>query len=509
MSDDDDVHPPRVRRVAALLAAATLTAACGSTVQSRGALRANGPAGSGIADPANAARPDAAADTGLQPTVGDARSLGPQQAAGSTSVADGRGAATSPGGPTGGDGGSTTAARAATATEIKIGYVYSSDQEAVGSSLGLKGVVTGDTGRQYRAIAADINRSGGVLGRKIVLAGYDQSTANELNNPSDEENRACTFFREDQQVFAVLSSGTYLSPCLAKSGIPSIAAGSIEDPATINAQLKFSGGGMLINVLATAFIDRLAAQRYFTGWNTATGAPGPAPVKVGLIYQDIPVFRRYYAMLKQELRRQGITVDPSDEFIYQPTANGVASQSQAAVLRFSSDGVTHVFGAALFFYKAADNQQYHPRYAIDSLAVPALTAQNVGPSQLHGALGIGWRPTQDVDEAQDPGPVSPLATRCTKLMKDAGEDVSTRTVVYLSHIACEQMWSVAAALRKGGASTVPAMVAGFGSLGRVVPTLSFGERWAPDRRASNTTVADLRYDDACRCFTYTKARTSF
>jgi hypothetical protein len=42
-----------------------------------------------------------------------------------------------------------------------------------------------------------------------------------------------------------------------------------------------------------------------------------------------------------------------------------------------------------------------------------------------------------------------------------------------------------------------------------MPTLSFGERWAPDRRASNTTVADLGYVESCSCFKYTKALTSF
>lgn len=94
-------------------------------------------------------------------------------------------------------------------------------------------------------------------------------------------------------------------------------------------------------------------------------------------------------------------------------------------------------------------------------------------------------------------------------MKAVGEDVSTRTVLYLTHIECEQMWSIAAAFRKGGEVSVRGVVNGFDALGRVIPTLSFGERWAPDRRASNTTVADLGYVEKCTCFAYTSARTSF
>jgi hypothetical protein len=507
------MRQPRRPLVVAVVAVGLL-AGCGSTVQSRGALQPGNGGGS--------------SNGGVGGTPGP---LG-QGAGAATDVASGQGrlpgaasgAVASGGGSLAGPGGSTNAASArsgsqapgdsagapaSSTTQITIGYVYSSDQSSVGKSLGVSGIVAGDTSRQYRAITDDVNKHGGVLGRKIVLAGYDQSTANELNNPSDEENKECTYFVQDKHVFAVLSSGVYLSPCLAKHGIPSVTAAGLEDPATINQQFVFDGGGMLIDVLAKAFIERLVAEKYFTGWNTATGTAGPAPVKVGLIYQDVPVFRHYYVYIKQAFKEHGISVDPKDEFIYAPTVDSVASQSQAAVLRFSSDGVTHVFGAALLFFKAADNQSYHPRYALDSLVPPALLAQNVGASQLHGALGMGWRPTLDVDQAQDPGPVSPLATKCTNLMRAAGEDVGTRTVLALSHVECEQVWSIAGALTKGGAPTLAALIHGFGELGRPTPTVSFGERWAPNRRASNTTVADLGYDDSCNCFKYTKARTSF
>lgn len=187
----------------------------------------------------------------------------------------------------------------------------------------------------------------------------------------------------------------------------------------------------------------------------------------------------------------------------------MTSQSQAAVLRFRGDGVTHVFGAALLFFEDAQNQSYHPRYAFDSIAPPASEAANAPAGQLRGSLAVGWRPTQDVNEAQDPGPVSPLATACTKLMRDAGQDVSSRFTLFLMHSECEEVRSLAAALEKGRAVTLSGLRAGFDALGSVEPVVSFGERWAPDRHASNTTVADLQYVDSCSCFTYTKARTSF
>ena len=498
-------------------AVAILASACGSTVQSRQAVEVGG-AQSGLGTTADGTGTGGSGlsgttTTGGQGSTGSAGAVGSSSGGGGFGGASG-GSGTATGSGTGSAGGSSGAPGSQTNVSktgsIKVGYMYTSDQQAVAEQVGAKGIVPGDTGAQYRAIAADLNKRGGILGHKVELIGHNYSTAGELNNASDEENKACTDFVQDRPVFAVLGGGyVFLAPCLAKHGIPSVGGGGIEDPATINSQLLYDGGGMLIDVLARAFVDRLAAQRYFTGWNTVTGAPGPAPVKIGLIYQDIPLYRHYFADIKARLKSHGFTVDPADEFLYSPTVDGVATQSQAAVLKFGSDGVTHVFGAALLFIKAADNQNYHPRYGLDSAVPPALLAQNIGASQLRGALAIGWRPTQDVDQAQDPGPVSPLATRCTKIIKDSGQDVSARTVVYLSHVECEQLWSLAAALERGGTLSLAAVTAGFDTLGQPTPVVSFGERWAGDRHASNTTVADLGYVESCSCFKYTRARTSF
>lgn len=502
---------------------ALLVSACGSTVQQSGGGALAGPGGAAGSDGLGGAGtgtdplgsgiqgPDLNTGVSGGPTGSDAfgGALGP---GGGSSVAGGAGTTSGPDGPGGpsSTGGAGGVPRGVTATgPIKVGFLFSSDLQKTGSQFGLKGIVTGDTEAQYRAIGADLNKRGGVLGRKVELLGHDISTANQLRNPSEEENKACEAFVQDKKVFAVLGSGVFLSPCLAKNGIPSIQGGQFQDAKTIDRDLIYDGGGMLTNVLAKAFIDRLVAQKYFTGWDTLLGAPGKAPVKVGVIYQDIPIFKNYYVAIKVALRRYGITIDPDNEFLYNPTVDGVTSQSQAAVLKFKADGVTHVFGAAFFFFQAAENQNYRPRYGFDSLVPPGLTAANVGPEQLEGALGVGWRPTQDVNQPQDPGPVSAQATRCTKIMKDAGEDLSARTVTYLSHVYCEQLWSFAAALTKGGAVSLPALRAGFDRLGSPVPVVSFGERWGPDRHASNTTVADLGYLTSCNCFAYTKARTRF
>jgi hypothetical protein len=337
-------------RLAASVVVGVLCAACGSTAQARTQLGMSAQQ-DGLAGVPGGLTSDVPGPGAGGLTSGAQGTSGGSAAGGSGLTGPAGGASGTAGGTAVGAGAGSPRVTSGVARSgpIRIGYLYSSDQQAAAQQFGLKGVVAGDTQAQYQAIAKDLNSRGGVLGRQLLLIGHDISTANEATNPSAEENAACEDFVRDKKVFAVVGGGVFLSPCLAKAGIASINGGSFDDPATIDGQLIFDGGGMLSSVLAKAYVDRLAAQRYFTGWNTATGQPGSAPVKVGLIYQDLPIFRHYYASVKAELRTHGITVDPTDEFIYTPTVDGVTSQSQAAVIKFSSDGVTHVFGAALFF----------------------------------------------------------------------------------------------------------------------------------------------------------------
>lgn len=478
----------------------------GAAADGLGAAGADGLGGAGADGLGGVAAPGALVSDGSAVLPDSSLGGGPATGStGSTRTGPGSTGGAAPGGGQAGGSAQPAAGQAPGTGPIRIGYFYSSDGDAANGNFGIEGASQGDTQRQYKAIQDDLNKRGGILGRQVQLLGYDFNTINGLNNPSEEENKMCTAMTQDLKVFAVLGSGRFLSPCLAKSGVASVQGGQFEDAASIDNDLVFDGGGMLTTTLAKAMIERVAAQSYFTGWNTATGAPGAAPVKVGILYADTPIFKNYYTEIKKALRAQGITVDPANEVTYTATVDGVTAGSQNAVLRFASNGVTHVFGAALFFFQSAENQRYRPRYGLDSLFPPFLLAQLVGPDQLNGSVGVGWRPSQDMNAAQDPGPVSALATRCLELMRRAGEDVNQRSIAYLSQVRCQQMHSLEIALVRGGAITLAALKRGFDTLGSPVPLISFGERWGPDRRASNDTVADFAYVRTCTCYAYTKS----
>lgn len=521
------IHPS----VALTLTLALAATACGSTVQQTGA--AGGFSGAAPADP-SLGLPEGAPDSELSAEDGTASTgdgtfsgASPGSASGSTGqpgsrtgsggsssaetssgTADGSGAG-SGAAPGGGAGGGAGPAPGVSAKEIRVGFPTFDDEAATADQFGIEGASSGDTRRQMEALAKDLNARGGILGRKVVLVPRAMSLANMVRDPATEEQAACTYWTEDEQVFAVISGQfVFLTPCLGKRGVTTVGGGGIVDTADRAQDRYFGAGGAVQTALARVFLSRLVAQGYFRGWDTAAGAPGKAPAKVGMIYQDLPTYHRYYKVVMDDLRARKIPF--SEPVIYAPTGEGVASASSSAVLKFRSEGVTHVFGAALLFFQAAESQGYRPRYSFDSRVPPAIIAQNVGPEQMEGAMGVGFQPAYDVEKQQDPGNVSPEATRCQQIMTKAGVNwEAARSVQFAVLSKCAGLWSLEAAMERARVIGADALPAAFAGLGERRSAITFRENWRPDRLASASVVADLQYVVDCRCFTYTKARTSF
>lgn len=460
----------------------------------------------------------------LASCAGDAE---PAAAAGGTSYSavtgtaprDGQGrpsgAADASSGPTlpGAAGGETSRAAGpapgVTAREIRIGFPTFDDEAATADRFGIEGASSGDTRRQMDALAKDLNSRGGILGRKVVLVPRAMSLANMVRDPATEEQAACTFWTEDAPVFAVISGQfVFLTPCLGKRGVTTVGGGGIIDTAEQGQARYFGAGGAVQSLLARVFLSRLQAQGYFGGWEAASGTAGEAPAKVGMIYQDLPTYHRFYKVVMDDLRARRIPF--SEPVVYAPTGEGVASASSSAVLKFRSEGVTHVFGAALLFFQAAESQGYRPRYSFDSRVPPAVIAQNVGPEQLEGAMGVGFQPSYDVEQRQDPGVVSDEATRCMSIMTKAGVNwQAARSVLHAVLAECAGLWALEAGLRRAGVVGADALPSAFADLGTRASAITFRESWRPDRLVSASVVADLRYVVDCRCFSYTKVRTRF
>jgi hypothetical protein len=100
------------------------------------------------------------------------------------------------------------------------------------------------------------------------------------------------------------------------------------------------------------------------------------------------------------------------------------STLEAGVLRFRSEGVTHVLSTDQFlfvFATKAESQNYRPRYGITTANAPYVLLQTTAPQrQLVGSIGVGAIPGLDVDAQHDPGNAVPGAARCRSIMAKAG-----------------------------------------------------------------------------------------
>src|SRR3954462_11700711 len=116
------------------------------------------------------------------------------------------------------------------------------------------------------------------------------------------------------------------------------------------------------------------------------------------------------ASMRGRLKDHGIAVADEQAVL---TPGGVAdfgamgAQIGNAILSFRSKGVDRVLFAEyagivpFVMLAAADGQGYHPRYGFSSINRANTQADQSTPSQMRGAMNVGWTPAEDVAEAQD------------------------------------------------------------------------------------------------------------
>jgi hypothetical protein len=510
-----------------VLAACAVLSACGSTVQYSGTATV-GPGGDGLSGTTGGT-------TGVVSTTGGGTTGGVGSTSGGPGGTTGSGTGTTgaaPGASTGGatsgtgtsgtgavptPGGGPTTGRGFTKTTIRLGVATANDSSAYASSLGVKGVgYEGDPRIWYSALAAELNKSGGLLGRRVELVPHDFNTAQALNNPAAANQQACTEWTQDKPVFAVVlaafgAEDTLLS-CLAKTSTPLIQIGAGLDyplhysEAYAKHPLYFNLAQMAGDRYDSIAISRLVARKFFSPWNTRTASPGTAatPAKVGLIGFDDHDGAVQLANEQRELAKRGIKVATSVA-CPRPLTQKV-SCSQSAVLRFNSAGVTHVFGADTIFMNNANTQGYYPRFFV--ALEPALIAANVQSKSLSGAMGESYVPFLDVDPAQYPGDPTPATGVCKRIMKAAGQASSDPSTLWLQMSACDGFFFVRDAVKGAGALGPAALRAGLeGLASRTSSALAFDTFLGPKDHASAVGLRDLDYRSDLQAFAYVSRTT--
>lgn len=396
--------------------------------------------------------------------------------------------------------------RGFTKDTIYIGYLTWKDVSAAGGAVGYA-VDYGDQEAIGQAVADDINARGGIAGRKVVLNFYDYNTGDVLSNTTGGDQAACAKMTEDRPVFAVVAVTGILSEvlpdCLMKRQTPLIANTNVPYVAEAFrrwAPYFWSTASPMTERLIPVWLRRAAATGYFTGWDTTLGAPGPAPVKVGILTNEGQPGDIFTALVEAELKRQGIPVGATARIASPFDSTGINS----AILAFRNNGVTHVVPDSLnllLFPQAAESQRYRPRYTLTTASAPLLVASAAPAAQLAGTLGVGYYASYDVPTANDPGDPSPAAGRCRAAQARKGGDTNQRESWNLMTKACDGFFFLNDAITRGGLS-VGGFANGAFSLQSVQPSGAFAIGFANNRFDGLSAVRDLGFVSDCRCFRF-------
>jgi hypothetical protein len=483
----------------ASLALALLLAACGTTVHQGGSTASTDAqlgGGSSLAASADPTAPAVAATHGgrtdtsrPEMNVPPAESTGPTSASQQASA----GAGLPPAGP-GWD-----------RRFVYIGVVTNQDIQHVAQTIGVNSLDSGDQKADAESMIADLNARGGLFGRQVKAYFFDVKSTTDADTNGQA---ACAFFTQDHHVVAVLNrvlqdDTPSFRTCMEKAHTMVLAGGT---QALTDAGLDAHHGWYVhLTVptwdrLAPLLVRRLSAQHYFTGWNTAAGSAAPQPVKLGIVAPDNADTRAVVKILAGAFSRAGHP--PADEVFY------ADQQSlQAAVLRFRSDGITHVVDTDEFvflFMQNAESQDYRPRYAINTLNGPALLLQGiVPPRQLGGSVGLGWAPTFDVDGQHNVDP--PGARVCEDVMRKRGPqyDEQKRYAHAYFFYYCDATRLLAAAAVKAGGLAPDQIREGVRLVADgLQPAFTFSNALAPGMPAVPGTARDLEWSTACTCYRY-------
>ncbi|MCU1596017.1 MAG: hypothetical protein JWO12_3409, partial [Frankiales bacterium] len=522
----------QARPVLAGLAVAALLAGCGTTVPlaSRAQSTNGGALGPGdqLSSSTGGISPGGSSSSGAGST---GTSGNPGALVGGTGTAGGAATTSSTGGATGGGAlppatgnGKASSGFGWDARNVYIGVPTADDFNAAAKNAGAN-FNNGDVHRDLDAIAADINKNGGILGRKVVMAYRDAPSNDYATNGSVVAQSMCSYFTQDRPVVAVINGFPQLDAqanfheCLKKRSVTLVTLTntvySDNDYVRLGPYL-FSGASLSTDVLVPTLVSSLKRQGFFSGWDTKRGAPGIGKAKVGLLLPDDAAGRYVGGVFKKQLAGIGEAV--AKEYYYPPEGGG--NQGQAEVLAFTSAGVTHVLDLppveleVALFQRVAETQGYRPRYGITSFDLPLTVEENptiASPAQQAGSMGIGWQPFNDTNASKDAG-LMPGGRRCFAALKAGGQTFSSsaRRAALVATQACDGLYLLRDAIVGGQGFTGADILRAMPTIGpRFTPAATFGSVLSGKDRGVPGFFRDLTYDTGCSCFGYKGANRRF
>ncbi|MGH2784154.1 MAG: hypothetical protein ACRDJ1_02725 [Actinomycetota bacterium] len=476
-------------------ALATLATACGSTVPRAQLEAALGGQNNGLGPAASGTVPGqpGVPATGGVPTAG---ATGPGALIPGTSA----GGALGPG---------------ITKDTIYIGGVYLTNAAAGNSAVaGAAGTDPGDFRKVYDTVIAQVNKEGGIAGRKIVpiYAEFDVTSSRTIDQQAQS---ACAKWTQDNKVFAILAGvqGGVIQECNEKAHAVNIVAGAgsslPDDYRRYPHYVEVSGMNMVR--MGSVTVSGLKAQNYFD--------PG---AKLGMItWADASYKKALEDGFIPALKKVGVSLAAQPAYVHVPQSfndlGGMNSGVNSAVLRFADIGITHVMildgsagicaGACLGyqFMNQAESQQYRPRYGFNEYNYADTSVGTLYPAnQLLRSVAVVWSD----DQAADDVGWRPNAAReaCYKLMRDNGVPMENDNQTNVVRAACEQLWFMRAVVAKMGNAVLnnDNFMAAVNTMGTSFQPLStYLSRLSATQHDGASAVRNQAFFESCACYQYT------
>lgn len=322
---------------------------------------------------------------------------------------------------------------------MQVGILYAVNDAAAPAGINNGNTFTPD--RVVHALVDSYNKSGGIDGRRIDPV---YAALHSYNNSYEQQiAAACASFTQDNHVAVVLASAGYYSEqllsCLSKASVPLISgdyAGADRHDAA--AYPGFLAPTTLIGEdRETTVVKHLAES----GWLTRAN-------RVGVIIENCPIDNRVYTNgLAPALARAGVPVASTFQtqcFQSIQDFGAETSQMSNAVVQFRSRNVDRVMvvsaaaeaNLVFAFSEVADSQRWYPGYALSSVAIPEVLAQNASATQMEHMRGVGWLPMLDSQDQQQVRPDA-AARDCVERMHEEGVQPQSNTDFAFVYEPCD------------------------------------------------------------------------
>jgi len=384
---------------------------------------------------------------------------------------------------------------------------YIVDSEETNAALSASATGPGDTRPYYNAVLDEVNRSGGVAGRKLVPSYFAVSAANP-QSADEQTSAACEHWTHDVKTFVVFDAlNELIRDCAERHGMLALNGGPGGVDTVTSTFRRYphylEPSSTRLDALAAMTVEGLARTDYFD--------PGAV---IGVVTWDSPNFRTAVSHgLQPALHALGLKT-AVEEYVAVPETTGALSSSSAsissAILAFRQRGVTHAFvldgpsGVALgsvltiLWMNAAGSQKYYPRYGFNDYnnAGSAYGVDNVRRSRVISTI--------DTDADFDAGVgTNRRREECFAVMRRHGLSPTQQIEAYMVH-ACDNVWYFRAVL--GTARTVVdrdrvmAVAAALGTTYRSPYT--YRTRFSSDQRDGVAAFRRMGFYDDCTCFRY-------